>query len=222
MAFARVVLWTVAGGLAGYFGSSHARAWRSLAVGFVLLSVSELLGVTVSLLSGLLPEVLLVAGPVIGIVAVLVISHSLQEYHSFTQTLDEREGWVPFGWGMAGGGGLLLLLLLAGPEPTATVRRGLNIVANSNWVFLTLVNIGVICKVCSKLRGTPINKGLVLLAWVFAGIVLWKGCELYLDVYHLEVVSTPYRALSLFGLVGGVVSSIGVSATFAYFARLLR
>ena len=64
--FARIVLWVVAGGLAGYFGIGNARVWRSLALGFALLAASELLALTLSLSTVAPGSYALALGSVVG------------------------------------------------------------------------------------------------------------------------------------------------------------
>jgi hypothetical protein len=226
MQFALVMLWVIAGGLALRFSIGNARVWRGVAVGFLLIPVSELIPATFSWLPGPQAGYALAMGHVVGIAAILVISHSLLDYYAFTQTLDERGSKLPLGLVLAAAIGAALLLLLAGPEPTAAVQRAIHIVENTIWVLLTLISIGLIRKICSNLKDTPISSGFLALTGVFGCIVLWKGSELYLDVYHLESLTESFplrnQVVGLCGLIGNLLAGIGSGAMFAYLARLLR
>jgi hypothetical protein len=223
---ALVMLWIVAGGLALRFGLGNARVWRGMAVGFLLIPVSELVPLMFSGLSAPLPGYARAMGNVVGIAAILAISHSLQEYYAFTQTLEERGSKLPLGLVMVGAIAAALLLLLASPEPTAVVQRAIRIVENTNWVFLSVINIGLIRKIRSNLENSPVSRGFVALTGVFACIVLWKGCELYLDVYPLDLFkeSSPlcYQVVRFCGYAGNLLAGLGAGAAFTYLARLLR
>jgi hypothetical protein len=226
MLLARLVLWLVAACVALYFGAVQARIWRGLAVGFVLLAIGSLLPLTFLLLFGVAPGVVQALGAVAGIIASLLVTLGIQEYYAFTQTLDERESRFSLGWEVAALGGFLLFLVLAGPDSSVSVLRGLRIMENSSWVFLTLVNLGLIAKICRKLAGTPVNQGLAALAGVCTCIVLWRGSELYLDVYRFEAArflwSGSSRLISFCSLTGEILAALGISAGLVYLARLLR
>jgi len=226
MQLALVVPWIVATGVALRFGIGNARAWSGMAIGFLLIPASELLPVALAWLPGPHSNYAPALGHLVGMAAVLTMHHSVQDYYTFTQTLEERGDRPSIGLPMVGAIAAAVVLLLVGPEPTAAVRRAIHMIENGNWVFLTLINIGLIGKIRHNLGDTPVSRGFFALAAVFGCIALWKGSELYLDVYQLDMFreSFPigYQVASFGSVAGNVLASIGASATFIYLARLLR
>lgn len=226
MQFALVVSWLVAAGLALRFGMGNARAWSSMAIGFLLIPASELLPVMLAWLPGPHTNYAPALGHLAGIAAILVVHHSVQDYYTFTQTLEERETRPLISLPMAGALGAAGVLLLASPEPTLLVNRAMHVVENTSWLLLALINVGLIRRIRRNLGDTPISKGFFALAAVFGCIALWKGGELYLDVYQLDLLRERfplgYLAASFCSVAGDALASIGASATFISLARLLR
>jgi hypothetical protein len=218
--------WLIAGGASFYFSIGNARVWASIAVGFCLLLIGEILPAALLFLPGLNDGYVLAMGHIIGTASILVMSHGFQEYYIFTRTLDceERKPFIYLAVAVIICAALVFLLI--NPAPTPEVRRMIRIVENTNWVFLSLINIDLIRKIYVNIRDTPISKGFVAFMVVFACIFLWKGSELYLDVYNLEASkeSFPvrYQISSVCSLVGNFLASISVGATFIYLTRQLR
>ena len=120
--------------------------------------------------------------------------------------------------------GASLVFLLINPEPTPEVRRVIRIVENTNWVFLSLINIDLIRKIYMNIKDTPISQGFIAFMVVFACIFLWKGSQLYIDVYALDSKKQliNYTISYYTNLGGNLLASISVGATFIYLAKLLR
>ncbi|HEU0265059.1 MAG TPA: hypothetical protein VFR01_04965, partial [Geobacterales bacterium] len=115
-------------------------------------------------------------------------------------------------------------------------------IENANWVFLSLVNLDMIRKIYLQVRESPIAHGFMAFAVVFFCIFLWKGSELYLQVYlwdkeWFDIVSFanmtgeasdaqlyPDRIAfsQMVHQVAGLFSGLSVGATFIYLFRLLR
>lgn len=226
MHLAMAVFWLIAGGVSFYFSIGNARVWTSIAVGFFLILIGEILPVALPFLPGLNDGYVLAMGHIIGTLSILLMSHGFQEYYVFTRTLDFGGSKLFVYLSVLGVVCASLVFLLINPEPTPDVRRMIRVVENTNWVFLSLINIDLIRKIFINIKDTPISRGFVAFMVVFACIFLWKGSELYLDVYHLEALQEAfpvrYQLATVCSLVGNFLASISVAATFIYLARLLR
>lgn len=220
------LFWFVAGGISFYFSLGNARVWTSISVGFFLILIGEIIPGALPFLPGLQNPYVLTMGHIVGTVAILVMSHGFQEYYVFTRTL-ECEGRKVFVY-IAVFIVLLisLVFLLINPPPDAEMRKVVRIVENTNWVFLSLINIDLIRKICSNIKGSPISKGFFGFIAVFVCIFLWKGSQLYIDVYSLDLSKDQYPLryeISFFcNFIGGLLSSITVGGTFLYLAKILR
>ncbi|TLM65733.1 MAG: hypothetical protein FDZ69_08590 [Deltaproteobacteria bacterium] len=221
---ALAVFWLLAGGVAFYFSIGNARVWTSIAVGFFLILLGEIIPGALPFLPGMDDPYILTMGHIIGTIAILVMSHGFQEYYVFTRTLDFEGNKLLVYLSVAGVVAASLVFLLINPEPTPEVRRVVRIVENTNWVFLSLINIDLIRKIYLNIRDTPISKGFLAFMAVFACIFLWKGSQLYIDVYGLankkELIN--YTISYYTNLGGNLLASISVGATFIYLAKLLR
>ncbi|MCM2266006.1 MAG: hypothetical protein NDI73_12535 [Desulfuromonadales bacterium] len=218
------VFWLIAGGVAFYFSIGNARVWTSIAVGFFLILLGEIIPGALPILPGLDNPYILAMGHIIGTIAILVMSHGFQEYYVFTRTLDFEGSKLFVYLSVAGVIIASLVFLLINPAPGPEVRRVIRIVENTNWVFLSLINIDLIRKIYLNVKDTPISKGFIAFMVVFACIFLWKGSQLYIDVYDLENKKDLINyTISYFTNLGGnLLASISVGATFIYLAKLLR
>lgn len=221
---ALAIFWLIAGGVAFYFSLGNARVWTSIAVGFFLILLGEIIPGALPILPGLDNPYILTMGHIVGTIAILVMSHGFQEYYVFTRTLDFEGNKLFVYLGVAGVIVASLIFLLINPEPTVEVRRVVRIVENTNWVFLSLINIDLIRKIYLNIEDTPISKGFIAFMVVFACIFLWKGSQLYIDVYDLENQKglINYTISHYTNLGGNLLASISVGATFLYLAKLLR
>ncbi len=220
------LFWLIAGGVSFYFSIGNARVWTSIAVGFFLILLGEIIPGAMPFLPGLDNAYVLAMGHIIGTISILVMSHGFQEYYVFTRTLD-FEGSKRFVYlSVLGVIAASLVFLLINPTPTEEVRKVIRIVENTNWVFLSLINIDLIRKIYLNVKDTPISNGFIAFMVVFACIFLWKGSQLYIDVFNLEMIKDtfPLRYEISFWCknIGNVLASITVGGTFLYLGKLLR
>jgi len=149
------VFWVIAGCVSFYFSIGNARVWTSIAVGFFLILLGEIIPGALPFLPGLSNPYVLAMGHIIGTISILVMSHGFQEYYVFTRTL-EFEGSKTAVYAMvAGVVAASLVFLLINPEPDAGVLKVIRIVENTNWVFLSLINIDLIRKIYLNIKDTP-------------------------------------------------------------------
>lgn len=222
----QIVFWLIAGLVSFYFSIGSARVWTSIAVGFFLILVGEIIPHSVPFLPGTdIPYVMAMAH-IVGTIAILVMSHGFQEYYVFSRTL-ELEGNKLYVYLVTAG---VILgsfgFLLVNPAPDHGTLRIIRIVENTNWVFLSLINIDLIRKIYINVRETPIAKGFLAFMAVFFFIFLWKGSELYIEVYALQELAAEYPFRYNFSLavnnIGNLLASLSVGATFIYLAKQLR
>lgn len=232
-----VFFWFVAAVISFYFSYGNARLWTSISVGFFLIFWSQ-----AYLLNPYASSYFKVTAvhTIIGAVSILLISHGFQEYFVFTHTLEitgsKRKiylttiGAILFG----------ILIVYLNPKPSLFVLRNYRMIENSIWLFLSIVNIFVILKIYQEIKGSPIANGILSFALVFFFIVLWKGSELYLQMYQLDpawqtlveefdfsvtsegIGSVPAKVAAHMNSIGAMSSGLSVVGTFAYLFRLLR
>lgn len=229
-----VATWFLAGLIALYFSLGSARIWTAISTGFLLVFVSEGYRLYPWVSSPRLVAVHLI----VGTIAILVLAHGFQEYYVFSRTLEASGRKASVYLATAAAIVASYVFLLINPEPSPAVVRHIGLVANVNWVFLTLINIDITTRIYAQVRGTRVASGFLAFLVVFVCLFLWRGAELYLQVYAWD---EEWRALSaLSGAVApapdlwrirfaeavhraaGLMSSLSVGATFIYLYRLLR
>lgn len=222
----QVLFWVVAGIVSFYFSLDNARAWTSIAVGFFLVLIGEVIPQAVPFLPGADNPQVEAMAYIVGTISIMVMSHGFQEYYVFSKTL-ELEGSklnVYLGTLVVIVGSLVFVLI--NPPPDPDIVRMIRLVGNTSWVFLSLINIDIIRKIYPNVKDTPIGKGFVGFMAVFVFIFLWKGSQLYIQVYGLDALADqyPFRYnLSLLcGEIGNMLASVSVGATFLYLFRVLR
>lgn len=222
----QLVLWLIAGIVSFYFSIGNARVWTSIAVGFGLILIGELLPQAIPFLPGAQIPQVEVMGYIIGTISILVMSHGFQEYYVFSRTL-ELEGSKALVY-LATAGVIIasLVFVMINPIPDAQTLRVVRIVENTNWVFLSLINIDLIRKIYLNVQDSPIAKGFIAFMAVFFFIFLWRGSELYIQVYdlthHVEQYPFRYQLSLICSNVGNLLAGLSVGGTFIYLARLLR
>jgi hypothetical protein len=216
--------WLVAGCVSFYFSIGNARVWTSIAVGFFLILVGEIIPGALPFLPGLNNPYVLAMGHIIGTLAILMMSHGFQEYYVFTRTLDFEGSKLHVYLTVVGVIVASLVFLLINPTPDEGVLRVIRIVENTNWVFLSLINIDLIRKIHLNIKDTPISNGFLAFMVVFACIFLWKGSQLYMDVFSLDTKQhlINYTISHYANLVGNLLASLSVGGTFLYLGKLLR
>ena len=216
--------WLVAGCVSFYFSVGNTRVWTSIAVGFFLILVGEIIPGALPFLPGLNNPYVLAMGHIIGTLAILMMSHGFQEYYVFTRTLDFEGSKLHVYLTVVGVIVASLVFLLINPTPDEGVLRVIRIVENTNWVFLSLINIDLIRKIHLNIKDTPISNGFLAFMVVFACIFLWKGSQLYMDVFSLDTKQhlINYTISHYANLVGNLLASLSVGGTFLYLGKLLR
>ena len=216
--------WLVAGCVSFYFSVGNTRVWTSIAVGFFLILVGEIIPGALPFLPGLNNPYVLAMGHIIGTLAILMMSHGFQEYYVFTRTLDFEGSKLHVYLTVVGVIVAALVFLLINPTPDEGVLRVIRIVENTNWVFLSLINIDLIRKIHLNIKDTPISNGFLAFMVVFACIFLWKGSQLYMDVFSLDTKQhlINYTISHYANLVGNLLASLSVGGTFLYLGKLLR
>lgn len=222
----QLILWLVAGIVSLYFSIGNARVWTSIAVGFGLILVGEVVPHALPFLPGADIPQIEAMGLIVGTISILVLSHGFQEYYVFSRTLEAEGGKVMVYVGALGGIAVSLVFMMLNPPPGPDTMRMIEIVSLTNWVFLSLINIDLIRKIYGNVKDSPVGKGFLAFMLVFICMFLWKGSELYIQVYHLDFLAEefPFRYnLSLaVSNIANILASLSVGGTFLYLAKLLR
>ena len=218
------LFWIVAGVVSFYFSIGNARVWTSIAVGFFLILLGEIIPGALPFLPGLDNPYVLAMGHIVGTLSILIMSHGFQEYYVFTRTLEFEGSKLHVYLAVVGVIGASLVFLLVNPTPDAEVLRIIRVVENTNWVFLSLINIDLIRKIYFNIKDTPISNGFACFMVVFACIFLWKGSQLYIDVFSLDSKQDliNYTISHYTNLAGNLLASLSVGGTFLYLGKLLR
>jgi hypothetical protein len=235
ISFIQVICWLLAGVFSFYFSIGNARVWTSISLGFFLIFISQLY-----LLAPWVDYTELEAiHYIIGTISIMVMTHGFLEYYVFSRTME------------VGGSKMVVYLSILGiivgsvvfvvinPSPTYVVLRNIKMIENSTWVFLCIVNLELIRKIYLQIKGSAMSNGFVAFGIVFVFIFLWKGSELYLQVYSwdndwqvfLTNVGVPstvddFRTRIAFSRAvsdyAGILSGLSVGSAFLYLYRLLR
>lgn len=232
----QVVFWLLAGGVSFYFSIGNARVWTSISVGFFLIFLSQLYLLEPSWADY---TQLQAVDYIIGTVAIMVMTHGFQEYYVFSRTLDIGGSKLAVYLGTLGVICVSSAFIFINPEPTYTVLRNIKMIENATWVFLAVINIDLIRKIYIQIRDSVISKGFLAFGIVFFFIFLWKGSELYLQVFCWDsdwhIFATNNSIADTFDLYSGriafsmmvnqvaaMLSALSVGGTFIYLYRLLR
>lgn len=232
----QVIFWGLAGAISFYFSIGNARVWTSVSIGFFLIFISQAYTINPYLHYYKLSAF----HYIIGTVAIMLITHGFLEYYVFCKTF-EISGkkvvvYITTFLILAGSG----IFLYVNPTPSPNTIRNIKMVENAIWVFLCLMNLELVRKIYLAIKDSDISKGFIAFGIVFFFIFLWKGSELYLQIYlwdndwqDLVAVMTdevsdidqyPIR-VELSKQVtkyAGLLSGISVGGTFTYIYRLLK
>lgn len=231
---ARVSLWLLAGLISLFFSLGNARIWTSISTGFFLVFISEAYLVAPWGRHG----TIMAMHSVVGIVAVLIITFGFMEYYVFSRTLEAPGGkWVVYATTL----GVLLaaaIFLASNAVPGPAVVRNVRLVENAIWTATALINIDLLRRIHRQVKDTPIAPGFLGFIAAFLCIVLWRGAQLYLQVYNLDEEArtlglgpdglgagqVPFRVtLSAYThRAASMLSSITVGGVFVYLVRALR
>lgn len=235
----QIIIWFLAGCISFYFSIGNARVWTSISIGFFLIFLSQLYVIEKALDAPWTAYTQVEAiHYIIGTLAIMVMTHGFQEYYIFSRTLE------------IGGSKMAVYLTVLGlligsaafvflnPEPQYTVLRNIRMIENTTWVFLSLVNLDMVRKIYLQIRDSVIAKGFVAFGIVFIALFLWKGSDLYLQVYNWDAdwkiimqnlgVAVPEQFIGRreFSIMvrdmAGLLAGFSVGGTFIYLVRLLR
>ena len=232
----QVIFWGLAGAISFYFSIGNARVWTSISIGFFLIFISQAYGIN--------PwsnyQKLTAFHYIVGAVAIMTITHGFLEYYVFCRTF-EISGNKLIVYLVT----LLVLALSAGflvvnPVPSPNSIRNIRMVENAIWVFLCMMNIELVRKIYAAIKDSEISRGFIAFGIVFVCILLWRGSELYLQIFQWDKdwqdiiammtdestdIDEYAGRVNFFREVGrysGLLSGISVGGTFTYLYRLLK
>jgi hypothetical protein len=219
---AAMASWLLAGIVALYFSIGSARVWTSISTGFLLVFVSE----GYRLFPWVREPRLAAIHLIVGTIAILVITYGFQEYYVFSRTMDTGGRKTPVYVLTLAVVAASMGFLLANPEPTDAVLRNIAMVGNVNWAFLTLINLDIVSRIRKQVAGTPMAAGFTAFLGVLVLMFLWRGSDLYLQVYGWDGGVGPDMWRVWFShqvhAFAGVASGLSAGATFLFLLRLLR
>jgi len=154
------------------------------------------------------------------------MSHGFQEYYVFSRTLEAEGSKVMVYVTTLVVLAASLVFIVINPAPELDTLRMIEVVSLTNWVFLSLINIDLIRKIYINVKDSPIGKGFLAFMLVFIFMFFWKGSELYIRVYNLDLLAKNFPARYHLSItvsnVANILASLSVGGTFLYLARLLR
>ncbi|MBW2476955.1 MAG: hypothetical protein JRE63_06480 [Deltaproteobacteria bacterium] len=219
-------LWIIAGALSISLFFRFPRIWSNIALGFILIPCGEIILLNGSILPRLENNYILTLGHVLGMVAMLAISSGIHEYYIFTRSLDcieNRPNIVVLVIATLLGS---MLFLVVNPHPDEAVRDAIRIAENTIWICLSLININLLRKIYLTLKDAPIAGAFRAFLVLFLGFLLWKGSQLYMDVYQLKQIkglyAMHYQIMAWVHLFGGVVSSLSAVFIVLYLKKVMR
>ncbi|HEY3306827.1 MAG TPA: hypothetical protein VGJ93_00080 [Desulfuromonadaceae bacterium] len=232
----QIFFWFMAAAVSFYFSLGNARLWTSVSVGFFLIFWSQAYMLNPYAQSY---NKMVAIHYVIGAISVLVISHGFQEYYVFTRTLEITGSKKLVYFVTAGMIVLGSLIITINPKPNLHVLRNYKIMENSIWFFFSIVNIYTVWKIFKELRDSFLASGILCFTLVFFFIVLWKGSELYLQVYQwdkdwMDIIdftgeatdavkfTAQIETAKMVHKYSALLSGITVGGTFGYLFKLMR
>jgi len=231
-----VILWGLAGAISFNFSIGNARVWTSISLGFFLIFIGQAYAIN--------PWAhdygLSAFHNIVGTVAIVVITHGFLEYYVFCRTFEisgKKIAVYLFSLLILVAGGMFLYI---NPTPSPNTIRNFKIVENAIWVFLSIMNLELIRKIYIAIKDSPISKAFIAFGIVFFLIFLWKGSELYLQIFQWDRDWQDITAVMngkvpdignftgrvnismLVNKYAGLLSSLSVGGTFIYLYRLLK
>ncbi len=231
----QVVTWFMASAISFYFSIGNARVWTSISTGFFLIFISQAYELNPFTFYAKM-------GPIhslVGAISIVLIAHGFLEYYIFSRTLEisgSKRAIYLFTLTLIA---ISVGFIVANPAPSSNTIRNIKIFENTIWFVLTLFIIDQIRKIYDVVRDSIIAKGFLAFGVVFVCIFLWKGSELYLQLYQwdkdwLDIIAITgeetdfdkYTGRANFALlvnqVFGLLSGLSVGGTFIYLYRLLK
>ncbi|MDD2733255.1 MAG: hypothetical protein PHF56_04890 [Desulfuromonadaceae bacterium] len=232
----QVVFWGLAGAISFYFSIGNARVWTSISIGFFLIFLSQAYGIN--------PwghyQKLTAYHHIVGTVAIMTITHGFLEYYVFCRTFEISGNKLivylsTLGILIAAG-----VFLLINPTPSPNTIRNMKMIENAIWVFLCIMNIELIRKIYSAIRDSDISKGFIAFGIVFVCIFMWRGADLYLQIFQWDqdwqdiITLMTEESTDIDEYMGrvefsreviryaGVLSGVSVGGAFTYMYKLLK
>ncbi|MDD2852872.1 MAG: hypothetical protein PHY09_13355 [Desulfuromonadaceae bacterium] len=232
----QVVFWGLAGAISFYFSIGNARVWTSISSGFFLIFLSQAYGIN--------PwshyQKLTAFHYIIGTIAIMTITHGFLEYYIFCRTFeisgDKLIVYLSTLFVLVAAGAFLVI----NPTPSPNTIRNFKIVENAVWVFLCAINLEIIRKIYAAIKDSDIAKGFIAFGIVFVCILVWRGADLYLQIYQWDrdwqdIITlmteestdiADYMVRVQFAQevnrYAGLLSGISVGGTFIYLYNLLK
>jgi len=232
----QVIFWGLAGAISFYFSIGNARVWTSISIGFFLIFLSQAYGIN--------PwahyQKLTAFHYIVGTVAIMTITHGFLEYYVFCRTFeisgDKLIVYLSTFLILAISG----IFLIINPTPSPNTIRNFKMAENAIWVFLCVINVDLIRKIYTAIKGSDISNGFIAFGIVFFCIFLWRGADLYLLIFQWDqdwqdiITFIPDESTDIEEYIGrvqfsrevsryaGLLSGISVGATFAYMYKLLK
>ncbi|MEI6214198.1 MAG: hypothetical protein WCP10_08840 [Desulfuromonadales bacterium] len=232
----QVIFWGLAGAISFYFSLGNARVWTSISIGFFLIFLSQAYGINPWAHYAKLTAF----HYIVGTVAIMTITHGFLEYYVFCKTFE-----------ISGNKGIVYLstvvvlalsgvFLIINPTPSPNTIRNIKMVENAIWVFLCVMNIEIVRKIYIAIKDSDISKGFIAFSIVFYCILLWRGSDLYLQIFQWDkdwqdiIAMMTEETTDIEEYVGrvqfsrdvtkyaGLLSGASVGGTFAYIYRLLK
>ena len=231
----QVITWFLASVISFYFSIGNARVWTSIGTGFFLIFLSQAYELNPFTFYAKM-------GPIhnlIGAISIILIAHGFLEYYIFSRTLEISGSKKAVYLATVVMIALAAAFIIINPTPSANTARNLRMLENTIWVILSLFILDLIRKIYEVVKDSVIGRGFVAFGIVFVLILLWKGSELYLQVYQwdkdwLDIIAitgedTDFEQFAdranfalLMNQVLGLLSGFSVGGTFVYLYRLLR
>lgn len=231
----QVIAWFIAGVVSFYFSIGNARVWTSISTGFFLIFISQAYTLNPWASFGRIAAI----HYIIGTISILLITHGFLEYYVFSRTLEVGGSKGAVYFGSIGVIILSAVFLIINPSPDPYSLRNIKMIENALWVCLSILNLDMLRKIYAEIRDSAIAKGFIAFGIVFFLIFLWKGSELYLQVFQwdkdwLEIVKAAHQPSDVSNFAArvefsrfvnqaaGILSSVSVAGTFGYLFRLLK
>lgn len=232
----QVFFWGLAGAISFYFSIGNARVWTSISIGFFLIFLSQAYGIN--------PwgqyQKLTAFHYIIGVVAIMIITHGFLEYYVFCRTFEISGNklivYISTVAILAVSGAFLFI----NPVPSPNTIRNFKMVENAIWVILCVMNLEIVRKIYTAIKDSDISKGFIAFGVVFLCILVWRGSDLYLQIFQWDkdwqdiITLMTEESTDIEEYIGrvqfsqevaryaGILSSITVGGTFAYMYKLLK
>jgi hypothetical protein len=170
----------------------------------------------------------------------MLITHGFLEYYVFCKTFEISGNKMYVYLSTIAVLAISGMFLIVNPTPSPNTIRNIKMIENAIWVFLCVMNLELIRKIYEAIRDATISKGFIAFGIVFICIFLWKGSELYLQVFQwdkdwqdiIAVMADEATDIDKYPLrvkfseavnrYAGLLSGLSVGGTFMYIYRLLK